>query len=220
MSFGTLPPVEHSNEWTTVPVEPMDLPGQPTSGSQPLQYWTMSIDAVTFGDQRFNSSYQGVIDTGNFYSIVPAELGESVAAQFDPPGVFYPDGSLGPLYAVECDAIPPSNVSIEIGGTSFPIDSQDMIYRDFDGSCYSAFAPALPSEGVVFFFLSSHFLRNVVAVFDFANNEIRFAGRVRNGSETPDSPPPVQEENGGSSALSGLGGMVLMLPLLTAALLR
>lgn len=219
MSFGTLPPVEHSNAWTTVSVEPVNIPGQPADASQSLQYWTTSIDAVTLGDQRLNISHQGVIDIGHPYFVVPQPLSDSLAAQFDPPGAFYPDGSLGPLYAVECDATPPSNVSIEIGGTSFPIDSEDMIYRDFDDSCYSIFAPAVPSEGIVLFILPSHFLRNVVAVFDFGNDEMRFAGRIRNGSETSDHLSLAQEENGGSSVLFGPGGLALMSPLLTVVLL-
>lgn len=110
-----------------------------------------------WNEPSYDTPYQAVLDTGNFYFIVPEDLAEQVAAAFTPPGTYQPDGSLGPVYSVACDATAPSNVSITIGGKAFPIDSEDLTYRDFDGLCFSTFAPTEPLEGVELLFLGSHF---------------------------------------------------------------
>lgn len=198
VGFGTLPSVQHSDEWTSISVEVTEsVPVALTGGSPQRTYWTSTVRSVAFGGETYDAPYQAVVDSGNFFFIVPDALAEQVASAFDPPGVYYPEGQLGPVYRVQCNATLPADVGIELGGKVFSVESEDLIYREFDGSCYSTFAPTVPLQGIELFFISAHFLRNVVAVFDFQRNEMCFAERIRDPtSSSPQPTAPVQVENG------------------------
>ena len=84
----------------------------------------------------------------------------------------------------------------------FSIDSSDLIYRDWSGKCFSTVAPTVPLNGIELFFLGDFFLRNVVAVFDFGANEMRFAARTNDSSSSrPHSKAPYA--NSAASFLPG-----------------
>lgn len=53
-----------------------------------------------------------------------------------------------------------------------------MIYRDVSGLYYSSVAPTGAEGDLALNFIGDAFLRNVVSVFDFGKEEIRFAART------------------------------------------
>ena len=68
----------------------------------------------------------------------------------------------------------------------FEIDSQDLIWRDFDGTCYSTVSATIPESGIVLNFFGDFFLRYVITVYDYGKDEMRFAQRLdgKNGTKT------------------------------------
>ena len=167
-----------------MPVEVTEtIPLELTGGVETLTYWTVTVDSVSFADSVDDTPWQAVVDSGNHFFVVPESLAESINAAFDPPAVLEPEGELGPVYTVACDATPPANVSIELGGRRFNISGVDMIYQDFDGNCFSTLSPSAAEEGgIELLFLGAYFLKNVVAVFDYGNLEMRFADRLDGSS--------------------------------------
>ncbi|KAK3699771.1 hypothetical protein LTR37_016280 [Vermiconidia calcicola] len=183
VSFGTLPPVAHSPDFVSIPVEiTKTIPASFTNGTKKITEWTLTVQSVTWNGTTYSQSYQAVVDSGNFYFIVPSDLAKGINSAFSPPAIYEPDGPLGPLYSVQCNATPPTDVGFQLGGRMLSIDSSDLIYRDWSGKCYSTVAPTVPLAGIELFFLGDYFLRNVVAVFDFGSDEMRFAARINDSS--------------------------------------
>ncbi len=147
--------------------------------------------------------------------MLPSEVVDQVYAQFTKQPVLDP---VSGTYVVDCDTHPPT-MGITIGGSTFFLLSDDMIYHNGDGSCQSSLLPGTPEDGVVFFTLAGPFLSNVVSVYDFGNNEMRFAARtdgggssVANGSITvfPTPHPTIPFAQSSSGALDR-GGIELVL---------
>jgi hypothetical protein len=121
-------------EFVTVPVE--DLKGLPsifTNGTKQIAYWTLTVDAVTWGNETNNQPFQAVVDSGNFANFLPSDIADKVNAAFNPPGKKTSEG----YYAVDCDATPPASFGVQIGGQMFTIDSADMIIRYSSEICLS-----------------------------------------------------------------------------------
>jgi hypothetical protein len=134
LAFGTLPPVSHG-DFVTVPVEiTQDLPLIWSNGTKQIAYWTLTIDAVTWGSQKNSQPFQAVVDSGNGINYVPQEIAVKFNAAFNPPGKL--DPSTG-FWMVNCNATPPASLGLQIGGHVFDIDTADMIFRDSAGDCFS-----------------------------------------------------------------------------------
>ena len=77
-----------------------------------------------------------------------------------------------------CNATAPDNISIQIGGTEFPINTLDLFTPyDVDGQiCISPFIPSGSLTSDVYI-LGDIFMVNVVSVFDVGAAQMRFAER-------------------------------------------
>ena len=221
LGLGELPPVAHENDWATVPVEITEsIPREYYEDGEPvLTYWTITVDAVTWGPSNASStsiiptsatatnstSFQAVVDSGNPLNLFPEEIAISINAAFDPPAVY--DKESG-AFTVECDARAPA-FSVVIGGKTFWHDSRDMIIPVGDGTCISGVSATEEALGVTLHFLGDTFLKNVVSVFNFGRDEMRFAARIDGGSG---SEAGGEEGDGrvspvsAASSLVGLGG--------------
>ena len=117
------------------------------------------------------SNFPVIVDSGTTLVYLPAQLAQQVNAAFNPPAVWVESSG---LYETDCDAIPPK-FAVRINGTSFYINSQDMLlgYDPQTGSCVTGIQPA---NGV--YILGDVFLKNVVAVFDIGASAMRFAPHV------------------------------------------
>ncbi|KAE8151064.1 aspartic peptidase domain-containing protein [Aspergillus avenaceus] len=181
LSLGDLPPVPHA-EFTTVPVEVTKaLPLNFTSNQHTLSYWTTTIKSAVWGKHNHTLThskqpFQAFIDSGNPASILPSAIVDPINALFDPPATYIPDKK---VFVVDCAAKAPS-FGLEIGTQVFFHQGRDLIYQTAEGACVTAFfrAEEVGVQGVSVNILGAAFLKNVVSVFDFGRNEMRFAGRL------------------------------------------
>jgi hypothetical protein len=190
LGLGELPPVAHSDDWAIKPIEVTEgLPDELTGGERLITLMTLTVDGVTWRNSSMNSSitnstsFQAVVDTGNHMNLLPIAVAEAINNAFSPPGLFDKDLQ---VYLVNCNATTPE-VGIILDGRIFWLwRSEDLIYRDVSGFCYSSVGPTAEADSIVLSFLGDAFLRNVVSVFDFGKEEMRFAARVTgNSSGTP-----------------------------------
>lgn len=105
-----------------------------TNGVEEITEWTLTVEAVTWAGETNSTPFQAVVDSGNWLNIFPKEEADTVNAAFSPPAQY---NETLTVYTVDCDATPPANFGVQIGGVMFEIDSADMIWRDAFGMCYS-----------------------------------------------------------------------------------
>ena len=185
-------------DFATTPVEvTKTVPASFTNGTRKISEWTLTIDAVRWDDNTSGTPFQAVVDSGNRLNVWPKELASKINADFDPPA-FYKPKALG-LYSVPCNAIPPANFGVQLGGKIFTMNVSDLIWRHWSGVCYSTVAATIPVDGIELNFLGDFFLKNVVAVFDVGQNEMRFAPRL-DSSNSISSSPSVTPSTGAASA--------------------
>jgi hypothetical protein len=189
LTLGDLPPVAYDPKFASVPVEILEnIPPSFTSGKRTRSYWAFTVSAVTFGSTTkvdlttsttsitTNSmEFQVFTDTGNDYSYLPAVVADPINALFDPPAIY--NETLG-VAVVNCNAQPPM-FGVQIGDQTFYHDGQDLIYQTGDGYCVSSLVASerVAFEGIMLNILGVPFLKNVVSVYDFGRNELRFAQR-------------------------------------------
>jgi hypothetical protein len=228
LALGGLPPVDHSPDFAVVPVEITEaVPLNVTSLKRQLSFWTLTVQGAVWsddpGNRYFRSPFQAVVDSGNPASFFPRDLAESVNAAFSPPATPIPESPS--VYAVDCNAKPPT-FGLTIGNQTFYHAPEDLIINHGDGTCTSGLgnADAAAYEGVVLYFLGDVFLKNVVAVFDFGKDEMRFASTLNvtgdgNGTSTTSgapssSPTAVRSLAGGKEiamqAVSAVGFILTM----------
>lgn len=180
LGLGLLPDVRTNGSFVTVPVEVTDaLPVELTGGK--ISEWTLTVDGAIWGNGDYSGAvetnttrFQAVVDSGNFFNELPREIADQVNADFTPPASYdFATGS----YPVSCDAVPPS-FSIVISGTAFSQHPNDMIFQLPNGTCVSTIKRSAMGEGIALNFLGASWLQNIVAVFDFGKDEMRFARRA------------------------------------------
>ncbi|KAG6355019.1 hypothetical protein INS49_004100 [Diaporthe citri] len=143
---------------------------------------TLIVDGITWGSGSStnssitdSTSFQAVVDTGNHSNLIPTAVAEAVNNAFDPPGVFDADSR---VYIVDCNATTPEFGIILDGQTFWHRSPEDLIHRHVSGFCCSSIAPTAENDEIGLNFLGDAFLRNVVSVLDFGEEEIRFAART------------------------------------------
>ena len=186
LGFAALPSVAHG-PFVTAPVEiTKTIPTSFTNDTRKITFWTTTVEAAFWADATYEEPFQVVVDSGNWQNILPEAAANKINAAFDPPAVPHLSASLGneTYYKVDCDATPPAGFGIQIAGKTFQIDPADMIWRDDSGTCYSSISPGIPEQRISLMFLGDAFLKNVVAVFDYGKDEMRFAQRISNASYT------------------------------------
>ncbi|OQD65696.1 hypothetical protein PENPOL_c005G08427 [Penicillium polonicum] len=198
LTLGGLPPVNHSSHFSTVPVEITEnIPLWYTSGKSVRSYWSATVNNITYGSSSNNlttntTSFQAFVDSGNYISYLPPAIVEPINALFSPPATY--DSDLR-LYVVDCSAKAPE-FGISLGDQTFYHDGSGLIYQTAEGVCVSNLASSAEVSlgGITLNIIGVPFLKNVVAVFDFGKNEMRFAKKLglrHNASENTTSTPLV-----------------------------
>ena len=100
---------------------------------------------------------------------LPAAVSNAINSLFGSQAYYDPATE---TWFVECNATAPT-WGLTIGGQTFNINPTDMIVDTLNDECVSGVQDA--SEG--FSILGDAFLKNVLAVFDVGNAEMRFAQR-------------------------------------------
>lgn len=191
LTIGGIPPVKHSPNFSSVPVEILDsIPRNITSGLHARSYWLSTVSSVTYGPSsggklKTNStSFKFFLDSGNYIQYLPSAIAKPINDLFDPPAK-YVEGYEG--FVVDCSAKAPK-FGLTLGNQTLFHNGRDLIYQTADGTCISNIAP---SDSVPLLktlnlnILGVPFLKNVVAVFDFGENEMRFAKRLESNMTTP-----------------------------------
>lgn len=220
--LGALPPVKHSSVFAKAPVEITDaIPLAFTNDIRQITEWTLGIEAVTWGVRNGSlratntTRFQAVVDSGNYFNQIPQPMADEIHKAYNPPAVLDP---LTSMYVVDCDAVTPI-LGFTIAGQTFYHLPEDLILKTVDGRCVSTILPPAGGVGDLSLnFLGDVFMQNVVSVFDFGINEMRFAARADGGgvvygnSSTPvPSPTPGVSSSGIPLGSGGSVGKVLML---------
>ncbi|KIW95847.1 uncharacterized protein Z519_02911 [Cladophialophora bantiana CBS 173.52] len=201
LSLGSLPPVPHSDEFTSVSVEiDNSVPVQVTSNERVRAYWALTVSSIVYGPGNSTTSpsapqpnnittpstlknatsFQAFIDDGNYFSYLPDTVIATVNSLFSPPAVLDPTSG---LWVVDCAATPPQ-LGLEIGNQTFFLDGRDLVYQTADPSsgealCVSNILSSDFKQGtygdITLNIIGAPFLKNVLAVFDFGANKIRLA---------------------------------------------
>ncbi|KAK5045173.1 hypothetical protein LTR84_009506 [Exophiala bonariae] len=189
LTLGGLAPVNHSAEWATLPVEIHEtIPENFTSGKHVISYWTTTIDGFKYGPasantQRENSNLttdttrtQVFFDNGNHFSFFPDAVLAPINALFEPPAVWNAELS---IYVLQCDAVAPT-FGITLANQTFFHDGRDLVYQTEEGICVSNLVPSetVGIDGITLNIVGAGFFKNVLGVFDFGKNEMRFASLV------------------------------------------
>ncbi|CAG7950886.1 unnamed protein product [Penicillium salamii] len=190
LTLGGLPPVKYDPEFAVTPVEFTDIPLNFTSGKRVLSYWTTTIDEVTFGPSSNNlttnsTKFKAFIDSGNYVTYLPSAVVEPINALFSPPATYNEDLK---AYVVDCSSKAPQ-FGLKLGNQTFFHNGSDLIFR-VDGICVSSLFPSekVSLGDVTVNILGVPFLKNVLTVFDFGNDEMRFAKLLEvkeNGTRLP-----------------------------------
>jgi hypothetical protein len=191
LGLGSFPPVAHNSTFATAPVEITNtIPASFTNGTKEITEWTLTVDSIKYGDNQslFTNStpFQAVVDSGNAFNILPLEMADAINKAFTPPAVTDTSAQIGSgqgIYVVDCNAIPPT-FGVTIGGQTFYHNGLDLILPYGNSTCISTIGAVVPTAGISLAFLGDAFLKNVVAVFDFGKNEMRFAARNDSGTAT------------------------------------
>ncbi|KAJ5102762.1 hypothetical protein N7532_003291 [Penicillium argentinense] len=191
LTLGGLPPVAHSEGFSSVPVEILeDLPVAFTSGEKVRSYWATTVSGASYGSSAGNmaaneTSFQAFVDSGNYMQYLPAAIVEPVNAMFSPPAIY---NNKTQAYVVECDALAPE-FGLKIGNQTFFHNGEDLIYRISNETCVSSLASSesISIEGLTLNIIGVPFLKNVIAVFDFGNNEMRFSKKLDLNSTASDN---------------------------------
>jgi len=125
-------------------------------------FYAISIDGFEIGDSFEADSSQYIVDSGTTLMKVPTALATAFNALWEPSASTASDGSV----LVNCDAIPPQ-LSVVINGIAIPINAADLMWYDGE-NCLSGIQDAGSGGN----FLGDVFLRNVLAVFDWGNQQM------------------------------------------------
>lgn len=178
ITLGGLPPVNYTDTWSSTDILVTTYDGQ----DEGYAYYTIEIDAVTLSGKSLTaaggSSIQYIVDSGTTLNYYPTSIAAEVNAAFSPAATYSEDEG---AYVVDCDATAPAH-GITIGGTTYIINPLDMILdagTDDSGNtvCISGIVDGGDDYSEDIFILGDVFLKNVVAVFDVGDVELKFAPR-------------------------------------------
>ena len=178
LTLGGLPPVSYSPDFAVAPVEITDIPLNFTSGKRVLSYWSTTIREAAFGTSSSNlttisTKFQTFTDSGNYVTYLPSSIVDRVNALFSPPAVYNEELKVS---VVDCSAKPPQ-FGLKMGNQTFFHNGSDLLFRLPDGFCVSSLVASeeVSIEGLTVNILGVSFLKNVLTVFDFGRDEMRFA---------------------------------------------
>jgi hypothetical protein len=176
LDFGRVPDVNDlrvnaSAHFVRTPIRPYDKIDGLTEA---FVAYRIKVDAVeTTAGQITNSSALYIVDTGTTVNFLPTNVVTALIRAFDPP-VFSIPGLAG--LAANCTAKAPQH-GFTIAGETLWINPADLLVS-LPGLPQGTCVLGIQDAGAGAFLLGDTFLRNVVAVFDIGNEEMRFSSRM------------------------------------------
>jgi len=135
-------------------------------------FYAIDIDSIWAAGTQVDAGTTMVIDSGAPGLYLPQDAADAFNAAWSPAGQLNSAG----VVVIDCAATTPG-LAIGIGGQWLPLNSLDLVYNSGD-YCYSAVQAASSSSSGIYL-LGDPFLKNVVAVYDWANYAMEYV-----------SPPP------------------------------
>lgn len=121
-----------------------------------------------------------IIDSGSSLMYLPDPIADYIAASFVPPATF---SFSSDMWIVECSATAP-RVGVVIAGKAFYINEDDLMNRDPEavggpgqGASSGQCVLGVQRAGAGSLVLGDVWLKNVLVVFNLAENRMRIAGR-------------------------------------------
>jgi hypothetical protein len=124
-------------------------------------FYAIEVSGMVYENSKLKN-HQYIIDSGNTLNVIPDGDATAINNLFVPP--VDSDGSL------PCNAKTPAAVAFSIGGQTFNINPKDMIFKQADGTCISAFQPCGDCD---FYVLGDPFLKNVLAIFKYTDLQVQ-----------------------------------------------
>lgn len=199
LALGCLPDIQYKGEFVSTPLVVYNDPGSGVELTN-LTYYTIVPEGYILHDSGAEKAYfastgqpldissslenasnistsnQAIVDSGTTLTYLPTALSAKLNALFDPPAIYLADQD---IYEVDCNATIPT-FGVRISEREFYFDDRDLLLTGelgFDpetGLCMTGIQPAYTGPSI----LGDNFLKNVVAVFDVGNVEMRFAAQV------------------------------------------
>lgn len=173
VALGGLPTIDFDHDFASTPIEIYSFTDRHPQEATNYTYYTIQPDGMLVDGQNVAIDFPVIVDSGTTLVYFPKSLTRAINTAFNPPSV-----NIGGLWENSCDATPP-DVSITIGGKNFKISPQELLLQGKlgkdpqTGGCVCGIQP---SPGP--YILGDVFLKNVVAVFDIGESEMRFAPHV------------------------------------------
>ncbi|KAF9219784.1 acid protease [Gyrodon lividus] len=170
-------------------IEYIDIPGEPT-------YWSLPLDALTVQGTSISlaSSSLAAIDTGTTNIAGPLDAVEAIYAQI--PGSQPATGSWQGYYQFPCST--QVDVTFSFGGTTWSMSAADFAFAQISSSeCVGAFFEASTGGGSTpSWIIGDAFLKNVYSVFRYNPPSVGFAALsetalAENGADGPVPTPTI-----------------------------
>jgi len=131
-------------------------------------FYSIKVDYVSQGDVILDdtTNLQILVDSGADAFQVPVAAANSLNSYWSPPGTYYNEGQ---DLNIECDAVLTQEIGVAIGGVVYRISSEDLIYTNEQGNCWSLIQGTDGTQG---FLIGDPLLKNVLAVFDWGDQVI------------------------------------------------
>lgn len=173
LSFGGVPDIAFTQNFTATPIIITSITGYP----QGTDFYTINIDALELNGNPVaasgGSALEYIIDSGTTLNYIPSSAAKAINAAYSPPATYSDEQG---AYVVACNATAPA-VSVNIAGTAFRINPLDMVMKQTDGICISAWNDGGSSSSQDVYILGEVFMKNVVSLFDVGAASMQFAGR-------------------------------------------
>ena len=139
--------------------------------STELSFYSFLIDGYAIGSNTTaGGSIQVIVDSGAPTFEMPAALAKKVNSLWTPKGKLDDSGDL----ILDCSATLSEPVGVTIGGTTYYLQSQDLMLKS-EGDCFSAVSAGDQEDGIL---IGDPFLKNVLAVFDWEDSQMSFYPRM------------------------------------------
>lgn len=120
-----------------------------------LSFYSINVDSLVLGDAAWNKGLQIIVDSGAPSFQVPTATAKAMNSYWSP--------AIGDNGAIACDAVLLEPVGIAVGGTTYYVNTEDLIRHAPSGSCYSYITGSDGSDLLI----GDPFLKSVLAVFDW-----------------------------------------------------
>lgn len=132
-------------------------------------YWEVKLDSVSVGGKQVSGSSTAILDTGTSLIIAPQDAADAIHHAIDGAK---PDGNGG--YTLPCTT--KATLSFKFAGTTFKMDSRDLLFAPKDssnlqGTCVSAVSTGSTMDGAGWL-LGAAFLKNVYMATNSDANQI------------------------------------------------